>query len=276
MIQDIHPHLFNNEYIADSVIRNEDYVFHFKGSEILLKQNGKGLEIPKKSDLSGCSDDGIFLFTLNDTRCFLVEEYHVLPNETLKFYEIRNRNPFQEKEIDLTSGVALHLRNWYNQHKYCGKCGTPTVLKSNERAVQCPSCGAIVFPTISPAIIVAIFCNERVLLVRGVNFPEGFFSLVAGYVDVGESLESAVMREVKEEVGLNVKNIRYYKSQPWPFSGSMMIGFIADAEEGQTIAIEEAEIAEATWYGRDELPNYPHQRSIAGEIIEKFRRGESL
>jgi NAD+ diphosphatase len=132
----------------------------------------------------------------------------------------------------------------------------------------------IVYPKISPAIIVAIICRNKILLARNSSFPGSWYSLVAGYVDIGESLEEAVTREVKEEVGLDIRNIRYYKSQPWPFSGSMMVGFVADADEDQTISIDMKEIAEAAWFQRGKLPNHSLNVSIAGEMIERFDKGE--
>jgi NAD+ diphosphatase len=121
---------------------------------------------------------------------------------------------------------------------------------------------------------VAILCNDKILLAQGVSFRSSFYSLVAGYADIGESLEDAVVREVKEEVGLDIKNIRYYKSQPWPFSGSMMIGFIAEADDTQPISIDKKEIINAAWFTRGNLPIHPVAISIAGEIIEKFEKKE--
>ena len=164
--------------------------------------------------------------------------------------------------------------NWYSQNKFCGKCGAKTQQKPDERAIICPDCNTIVFPKISPAIIVAIICNNKILLARNTNFPGSWYSLIAGYADIGETLEETLIREVKEEVGLEVKNIRYYKSQPWPLSGSMMIGFIAEAYENQSISIDNKEIAEAAWFTRENLPNHSSTISIAGEMIEKFEKGE--
>jgi NAD+ diphosphatase len=121
---------------------------------------------------------------------------------------------------------------------------------------------------------VAIVCNDKILLAHNANFQENWYSLVAGYVDIGESLEETVVREVKEEVGLDIKNIRYYKSQPWPFSGSLMIGFFAEADDTQPISPDYIEITDAEWYSRGSLPNHPTTISIAGELIERFEKGE--
>jgi NAD+ diphosphatase len=164
--------------------------------------------------------------------------------------------------------------NWYMQNKFCGKCGTRTQKKPDERALICPECNTVVFPKISPAVIVAIICNDKILLARGLNFSGNWYSLLAGYVDVGESLEEALAREVMEEVGLEIKNIRYYKSQPWPLSGSMMIGFMAEADETRPLTIDTSEISEAAWFTRGNLPPHSSLISIAGEMIEKFDKGE--
>ena len=274
MIQDIHPHQFRNEFVITSGIQENDYIFHFKGNSLLLKKKGDEFEIPKKEDLKGCDSNGIFLFTLDNIHCFLVWECELLDNRGLAYHEINYFRTIAQKEIDWASIVAFQLMNWYLQNKFCGKCGGITRHKKEERAVFCPSCNTTIYPKISPAIIVAILGNDKILLARGVNFRSNFYSLVAGYVDIGESIEDAVVREVKEEVGIDIKNIRYYKSQPWPFSGSMMIGFIADADDTQPIRIDKNEIIDAAWFSSTDLPNHPQNRSIAGELIEKFVKGE--
>jgi len=274
MIQDIHPHLFNNTYVSTSAIQDHDYVFSFKDNLLWLKQKGDIFEIPQKKELQGCPAEGIFLFTLNGTNCFLLWNGLEQESEQLVQHEVKSFRTLDQKELDWSIAVAFQLNTWYAHHKYCGKCGGATVHKIDERALVCPSCQSILYPSISPAIIVAIFSGDKILLARGVHFRDNMFSLVAGYVDIGESIEEAVRREVKEEVGIDIKNIRYYKSQPWPFSGSMMIGFTAEADDSQPICIDKTEIAEAGWFTRTNLPNYPQNRSIAGEIINLFVDGE--
>lgn len=271
MIQDIRPHQFDNSFVNSSDILEDDYVFCFKGNALLLIHNGNTQEIPRKKDVAKCPSKGTFLFTLNNTHCFLVWDCPGQKKSPFLYHEIKFRNIIHEKEIDWCSGVAFQLKNWYEQNKFCGQCGGSTEQKISERAITCPSCKTSLYPSISPAIIVAILCKDKILLARGVNFPKGYYSLVAGYVDTGESIEGAIIREVKEEVGIDIKNIRYYNSQPWPFSGSMMIGFIAEADEEQAIIVDKNEIAEAAWFSRSSLPNYPPDRSIAGEIIDKFK-----
>lgn len=275
MIQDIFPHRFENRFVETGGITPDDYIFHFTENTLLLKRIEGGFEIPRLKDLVqvDTSSQGIFLFGLNGTNCFLVWECPSQDAGRFGYEDISFFRTISQKEVAWTSIVALQLRDWYAHNKFCGKCGTPTTLKKEERAIVCPGCHTAVYPKISPAIIVAILCNDKILLARGVNFRSSFYSLVAGYADVGESLEDAVAREVKEEVGLDVQNIRYYKSQPWPVSGSMMIGYLADADDAQPIRVDAHEISEAAWFSRDNLPNHPPTLSIAGEIIEKFKLG---
>jgi NAD+ diphosphatase len=132
----------------------------------------------------------------------------------------------------------------------------------------------VVYPQIAPAVIVAVISGENILLARSSLRPLGWYSLISGYVDVGETLEASVIREVQEEVGISVHSIRYVQSQPWPLSASLMIGFVAEASEGQKIQVDGIEIAEAGWFSRDQLPDHPPVLSIAGDMIERFRKGE--
>lgn len=273
MLHDIQPHQFSNKYIQVSGIRDEDYVFYIKDNALLLKQKATDFEIPLRKDFNGLGDEGIFLFSLDNINCFLVNDCCVPDDSCYIFHDINFFRTMHQKEIAWASILALQLMNWYNLNRFCGQCGNPLTKKSDERALSCDRCGNTVYPKISPAIIVAILGRDKILLARGVNFRQGFYSLVAGYADVGESLEEAVAREVKEEVGVDVKNIRYYKSQPWPVSGSMMIGFIADADENQPLTADPKEISDAGWFTRGNLPNHPPNLSIAGEMIELFEKG---
>lgn len=276
MIQDIHPHCFNNKYIEVSSIGEDDYIFHFKLSSLLLKRNGEEFDLPRKKDFLSFTDhpENNFLFTLNDINCFLIQGELETDSTQFVHQEISFFRTHKQKEIAWVSIVAYHLMNWYTQNKFCGKCGNKTIVKTDERAITCPGCKTTVYPKISPAVIMAIVCKDKLLLAHNSNFQANWYSLVAGYVDIGESLEDAVIREAKEEVGLDVKNIRYYKSQPWPFSGSVMIGFIAQADDTQEICVDNKEITHAAWYTKDNLPNHPPALSIAGELIEKFKSGE--
>lgn len=276
MIHEIFPHRLNNHFIIKNDIAENDYVLQYSENTLLLKINGDKFGLPRKKDVSDVlnGSEGAFLFSLNGVHCFLVWNDAKIIHDQLVYKEISFFRSLQPQEIAWAGIVGFQLKNWYLENKYCGKCGTKTKEKPDERAIICPNCNTLVFPKISPAIIVAILCKDKILLAHNANFEEKRYSLVAGYVDIGESLEETVVREVKEEVGLDIKNIRYYKSQPWAFSGSMMIGFIAEADDTQPICPDMVEITEAGWFSRGNLPNHPPKISIAGEMIEKFEKGE--
>jgi len=276
MIHEIFPHQFDNHFIITDNIAENDYILHYNEKSLLLKINGDEFQLPTKKDVSDIFDttERTFLFSLNGVRCFLVWNATKLIDDRFVYKEINSFRTLNPREIAWICIVGFQLNNWYLENKFCGKCGTKTAEKPDERAIICPNCNTVVFPKISPAIIVAILCKDKILLAHNSNFEQKRYSLVAGYVDVGETLEETVMREVKEEVGLDVKNIRYYKSQPWAFSGSMMIGFTAEADDTQPIRPDNVEITEADWFSRENLPNHPPKISIAGEMIDKFEKGE--
>ena len=276
MIHEIFPHRFNNLYLADKNIGENDFVLHYNENSLLLKIQGEEFEIPQKKDFPEITDKThtTYLFTLNDIPCFLIWDKLKADKTHFIYREINFFRTTLQHEIAWISIVGFQLMNWYSHNNFCGKCGSETIQKPDERALICPECKTIVFPKISPAVIVAIICNNKILLARGSNFPGNWYSLLAGYVDIGESLEDALKREVKEEVGLDISNIRYYKSQPWPLSGSIMVAFTAEADENQSISIDISEIAEAGWFSRGNLPKHSSNISIAGEMIEKFEKGE--
>jgi NAD+ diphosphatase len=171
------------------------------------------------------------------------------------------------------AGRAIQIANWDRTHQFCGQCGTHMETLSYERAKQCPACGLTGYPRLSPAIIIAVTrCidgENRILLARNHRFPPGRYSVVAGFVEPGESLEETARREVLEEVGIRIKNIRYFGSQPWPFPNSLMLGFTADYDSGD-IVLEEEEIADAQWFSAHNLPKLPPKISIARQLIDAF------
>jgi NAD+ diphosphatase len=276
MLHEISPHLFNNEFHVLNKINEDDFVLYYQENSLLLKSDGESFAIPTKKDFPAISDTSLksFVFSLNNVPCFLVWELPDIDINKFIYKEISTFRTLKQKEIAWAGIIGFQLFNWYILNKFCGKCGSQTNEKPDERAIICPNCNTLVFPKISPSIIVAITCNDQILLAHNSNFPGSWYSLVAGYTDIGESLEECVIREVKEEVGLDVKNIRYYKSQPWPFSSSMMIGFIAEADKNQAICVDNKEITSAEWFTRRSLPNHPPNISIAGEMIERFEKGE--
>jgi NAD+ diphosphatase len=171
------------------------------------------------------------------------------------------------------AGRAAQLLTWDRSHHYCGQCGTPTENAGHEHSRRCPNCGLVAYPRLSPAIIIAVVrgagAGRQLLLARNHRFPPGRYSVVAGYVEPGESLEECAYREVLEEVGVRIKEMRYFGSQPWPFPNSLMIGFTAEYDSGE-IRIEESEIADAGWFAADALPDLPPRMTIARKLIDWF------
>jgi NAD+ diphosphatase len=169
------------------------------------------------------------------------------------------------------AGRAVQLVDWARTSRYCGACGEETEDVAGERARKCPSCSLLLFPRLAPAVITLVERDEdgRALLARGAQFPLPMYSCLAGFVEPGETLEQAVVREVREEVGIEVGDVRYWGSQPWPFPHSLMIGFSARWVSGDLV-LDEREIADAGWYAADELPMVPPGMSIARRIIDDW------
>jgi NAD+ diphosphatase len=171
------------------------------------------------------------------------------------------------------AGRAVQIIDWDRTHQFCGRCGAPMAAVPNERAKRCTVCSLSNYPRLSPAIIIAVTREmegeRRILLARNHRFPAGRYSVLAGFVEPGESLEECAAREVYEEVGIELDNIRYFGSQPWPFPNSLMLGFTAEYASGD-LRLEAAEIAEANWFGVNNLPNLPQRPSIARRLIDAF------
>jgi NAD+ diphosphatase len=167
--------------------------------------------------------------------------------------------------ISLATRATL-LLDWQKNHRYCGRCGTPTSRKTVEFSTFCPSCGLVTYPRISPAVMVLIRRGDELLLARSHRFRPGVFSALAGFVEAGETLEHCAAREVREEVGIEITNLRYFGSQSWPFPDSLMVAFFADYAGG-TIDPDPNEIEAAAWFPRDSLPALPEPMSLAWQMI---------
>ena len=272
MLNEIGPSVFDNKYYHYRELCDNDYLLCYRDNQVLLKKSGDDYEIPRRSDFGERVESPVYLFSINSHHCFGVEASHA-DCASLEFHDIFILRNLKNKEFAWIGSVGHQLVMWHSNNRYCGRCGSRTELKKEERAAVCPECNRVVFPTISPAIIVAITCNNKILLAKGKNYKGDFYALIAGYVDVGESIEETVVREVKEEVGLDIKNLKYYKSQPWPFSASLMLGFTAEADDTQQIVIDENEIKEAGWFARGNLPLHASSVSISGDLIDAFEAG---
>lgn len=247
--------------------------FAFLGNQLLVQTGDKTAHLPLVSRLSELGLEPIrtqFLGTLDDRPCYSAE----LPAGTIAppgmaLERLRDLYGLLDDDLFALGGRAIQIMEWDRTHQYCGHCATPMTQLPHERAKRCPHCGLVNYPRLSPAVIVLISRGEEILLARAHRFPKGMYSILAGFVEPGESLEETVVREVREEVGVEIENLRYFGSQPWPFPNSLMIGFTATYAGGE-IALEEAEIADAGWFHKDHLPALPPRLSIARKIIDWF------
>lgn len=221
--------------------------------------------------LSSAGPRPIFLGTLDGRPCWAVETADEAPADPDAFFvDLRRLYGMVPELVWTVAGRAVQLVDWSRTHRYCGRCGTSTELAPGERAMRCPSCGLSAFPRLAPAIIVLVEREDgRALLARNVNFPGHLYSCVAGFVEPGESLEEAVRREVREEVGVDVGDVRYWGSQPWPFPHSLMLGFHASYAGGEVVC-DPAEIADAKWFTPEEMPTVPSRMSIARKLIDDW------
>ncbi len=250
------------------------YFYIFFNNSIIVKETSKdAVSIPcaEKEIIEQLNLNEICFFgTYKSIPCYCGQ---ITPNNLLDKYKLINLRSLYGKidsELWSIAGYARQIHDWNINFKFCGKCGTRTRRKKNEHARECLECNLTHYPRISPAIITAVIKDRQILLARGINFPDKkMFSVLAGFVEPGETLEACVKREVLEEVGIIVNNIQYFGSQSWPFPDSLMIGFIAEYEKGK-ISINTEEIVEAHWFEADKLPVIPGKQTIAGQLIEWF------
>ena len=247
------------------------FVFH-KG-KLLIKTDGKGPLIPCTQDLAKLDISPThkqYLGALDGLPCYTAEllNNHDVSNG-FAFKGLRRLFGRLEDDLIWVAGRANQMVDWNQSHQFCGRCGHATEDKHDERAKICPQCSLINYPRVSPAIIVAVIKDHQILLANNRRFKAGFYSVLAGFAEPGESLEECVAREVNEEVGITVKNIRYFGSQPWPFPNSLMVGFVADYAGGR-INVDKSEIIEAAWYSARNLPPIPPKISIARQLIDWF------
>ena len=270
MINEISPNIFNISLLSRENIRSEEQVLCYRGGRVLMKTIGDKFIIPKKNELGEFVGDGIFLGEVDGEKCFMAEGEEETP-QGFSYVGMRDIRGQADKLSKWVTAVGFQMYSWLNDNKFCGRCGNPMDLKNDERALECTDCKNIIFPKLSPAIIVAIKKDNKLLLAKNRLHPGTFYSLIAGYVEAGETIEETVKREVMEEVGIDVKNIKYYKSQPWPFSSSLMLGFFAEYDGNNPIKIDNVEISHADWFDADSLPEIPNMDSVAGEMIRIFR-----
>ncbi len=277
MIQDIQPHHYDNQY-KPVPPDGECYAMYYEPRSVLVKKAAKGIAFPKFRDLERLNDeiyqDYIYLFTIDEERYYLVRE---ISREPLSEYTMENTEIFREarpRYLSFAGITGYQLYNWYRNHKFCGRCGHLMKRDGKERMLFCESCGNMEFPKICPAVIIGVTDGNRILMSKYAGRAYKKYALLAGFTEIGETVEQTVSREVMEEVGLKVKNIRYYKSQPWSFSDTLLMGFYCDLDGEDIITLDREELALAKWFEREEIPEVSSTESLTNEMIMKFKNRE--
>jgi len=252
--------------------------FIFRKDLLLIKNTDEGPEVPDHTVLplfTGSTAAPHYLGELDDACCYCMSAADdAEPPFGYEFHNLRALGSVIDEELFMLAGRASQILYWDKLSRYCGRCGAPTRMKEDERAKKCDACGNVIYPRISPAIIIAIIKDDQILLAHNKNFRPGLYSVLAGFMEPGEEFEDTALREVCEEVNIKIKNIRYFGSQSWPFPDSLMVGFLAEYESGE-IVVDGHEIEHADWFYRDHLPEIPNTVSISGRLIRWFRDNPS-
>lgn len=274
MIHDIEPRIFDNSF-KNIKAQPQDLFLAYEGDTVLVREAKDKLWYPSFSDFEAeypqLIDKTQFLFSIDDINYYLTEQKGLDSVEGWS-YVSTNRFRTELKYWRSFAGlVGWQLNRWYANHHYCSKCGQAMKHSDKERMLYCEVCGFETYPTISPCVIIAVHSDNRLLLTKYAGRPFTRYALVAGYAEIGESLEQTVHREVKEEVGLKVKNLTYYKSQPWPFTDTLLVGFFAELDGDDTITIQEEELSLGVWVNREDIPPEETKISLTSEMMEAFR-----
>ncbi len=247
--------------------------FAFRDDRILVEPRGEEAILPAVADLAAFGTRPVrrqFLGILDGQHAWSAE----LPPDApappgMAYLGLRELYGKVPPERFWVACRAVQIKDWDRNHQFCGRCGSPMQPKPEERVKACPQCGLQNYPRISPAVIVAVTRGDRLLLARARRFASCLYSVIAGFVEPGETLEECVHREVEEETGIRVQNIRYFGSQPWPFPDSLMIAFTAEHAGGE-LRLDGAELVDAGWFRAGELPDIPGPISIARRLIDHF------
>ena len=272
MLHDIEPKKYHVEYHGFTPAP-DDAVLIYQGRKVLIRTDQQGLVFFPKMAEFRADMTYQYLFAIDREKYFLgTPGGDFLPEgysfENLEFF--RSAHPDDARFAAVT---GWQLYDWHQGHRFCGSCGKPLVHDQAERMMKCPSCGRIYYPVICPGVIVAVTHHGRLLMTRYRGRSYTNYALIAGFNESGESIEQTVHREVMEEVGLRVKNLRFYKSQPWPFSDTLLMGFFCELDgEDESIKLEADELSEAGWYLPEDVPADREHASLTSEMMTVFRR----
>lgn len=273
MLQDISPINLNNQYVNKRPLQ-DDYIIITENNQLLLKEENNNITFPKYADISSNVSKIQYLLSAGESSFFFISDTtkECIVNSLIKngyyFVSLRSIRFKSPKWLVFAGATACQLAFWYSDNKYCGCCGNHLIHSTTERALVCPSCGNIVYPKLCPAVIVGVIKGDKILMTKYADQTvTKRYSLIAGFAEIGETIEQTVQREVMEEVGVKVKNIKYYKSQPWAFTDTLLLGFFCQLDGSENITMDSTELSVAQWVSRDEMPNISDDISLTYEMM---------
>lgn len=273
MIQDIAPHIYQNEY-RNVTPREGDLLLVYDGRNVLVKETENGICFPDFSEVKG-EYSYTYLFSIDDHRFFLGSRWIGSEIDGYEWKDIQTYRDTRPKHFGFAIITGWQLYRWYDTRKFCGRCASPMVKDEKERMMKCPKCGLMEFPKICPAVIVGVIHENKILMSKYAGREYTKYALLAGFAEIGEPIEDTVRREVMEEVGIKVKNIRYYKSQPWSMSDTLLMGFFCELDgDDEDIVLDEEELALAEWFEREDMPVEPEDVSLTNEMMMAFKEGK--
>ena len=271
MLQDIAPHIYHNQ-MSWKEPEADDFVLCYRGRTLYCKVEDGSLVLPRVKDVEPSALQ--YAFSIDERADYLLSDAELKEANGFSYFDTGKLRTLAPGPALMAAAAGESLYRWYSGQRFCGRCGKPMEKSKIERAMVCPACGNTVYPKICPAVIVAVTDGDRLLLTRYANRPFRGYALIAGFVEIGETLEDTVHREVMEEVGVKVKNLRYYKNQPWAFTDTLLTGFYCELDGDPDITLDHNELCEGVWLSREEIPSRENDISLTAEMIERFRKGE--
>lgn len=268
MIQDIAPSQLNNAFSPFAPAPEDAALLFDESGRLCVRAADGRLCFPTIGEIP--SAGAVYLFSVDEARFFLARRGTEGALPGFEYKTVRELREIGRGKELFAAFTAYHLWKWYADNRFCGRCGSVSAPHPAERALQCPKCGQVIYPRINPAVIVGVIKGDCLLITR---YRTGFShnALVAGFAEIGETLEQTVEREVMEETGVKVKNIRYYKSQPWGMAQDLLAGFFCEADGGGEIRMDEKELKYAQWVKRDEIELQPNDLSLTNDMMKHFK-----
>lgn len=279
MIQDITPYKYKNEYKPEPP-KKDSVLLCYDGKQVYAKIEEGNISYPTFEEAEAYNDkkslyeEYTYLFSIDDIRFYLGShlKYQSIPGYSMEDTQIFRR--VGPKHLAFAGVTGWQLHRWYDTHRFCGRCGSPMKPDEKERMMHCGQCGVMEYPKICPAVIIAVTHGDKILMSKYAGREYKKYALIAGFAEVGETIEETVEREVMEEVGLKVKNITYYKSQPWSLTDTLLMGFFCELDGEEDITLDENELALAEWFTREEMPVQWDGVSLTNEMMMVFKEGK--